>query len=166
MLEILDRLAGWWLDWRTDREAKNNPLVQELGIKKIEATPGGWEGTFVTPAVAIIADEMAGMLDNANAKNYVVFDFMPRLDRGKHPVRVTVQWAQGQSPAQKATMLEEELKRVMAWHTPAKELYRVLRTIRPGLGVAINSDTLLGASALAVIDDALKTAEDAGIAEV
>jgi len=112
MLELIDRLACWWIDWRMDRAASNNPAYQELGIKRMEATPGGWEATFVTPAAVLIADEMAAMLDKANAENFVQFDFVPRMDRGKRPVRVTVQWAHGMSPAQKCAMLEEKLERL------------------------------------------------------
>ena len=93
-----------------DRDARNNPAFEEMGLKKMSTTPGGWEATFVTPAAVIIADEMAAMLDKANAENFVQFDFMPRLDRGKRPVRVTVQWAHGMSPAEKCAMLEERIK--------------------------------------------------------
>ena len=109
MLEIIDRLACWWIDWRMDRDARSNPAFEEVGLKKMSATPGGWEATFITPAAVIIADEMAAMLDRANAENFVQFDFMPRLDRGKRPVRVTVQWVRGMSPAEKCAMLEEKL---------------------------------------------------------
>ncbi len=110
MLELIDRLACRWLDWRTDHTIKNDPALQEFGLKRMSVTPDGWEMTFVTPAAVMIADEMAAMLDEANAENFVQFDFMPRLDRGKRPVRVTVRWAWGMSPAEKCAVLEAELE--------------------------------------------------------
>ncbi|HMN30824.1 MAG TPA: hypothetical protein PKE45_21905 [Caldilineaceae bacterium] len=49
------------------------------------------------------------MLNAANAENYLQFDMVPRLDRRLRPIRVTVQWANGMSPAQKVAMLERQL---------------------------------------------------------
>jgi hypothetical protein len=126
MIEILDRLACWWIDWRMDRDAKSNPAVREMGLKKIGTFPGGWEVTFVSPAVAMIADEMAAMLDKANAKNYISFDFIPRLDRGRQPVRVTVEWAHGESPATKAAAGLKHIDSLVFWMRDLLKLSREL----------------------------------------
>ena len=58
------------------------------------------------PGVYLLADEAATMLEANNAKNYVQFDMMPRADRHLLPIRVTVQWADGKSPAQRVLELE------------------------------------------------------------
>ncbi len=110
----IDRLAGKWFDWRTDRRVKQNPELQEFGLHKAEANERGFYADFITPAAAILADEMATMLEEAHAENYVEFDMMPRLDRGLRPIRVTVQWAGKLSPAQKAAQLAEELAAMTA----------------------------------------------------
>lgn len=100
MLTIIDRLAGKWLDWRTDMEVRQNKELQELGIKEVSYKDGETGITISGQAVAILADHAAQFLDENNAKNYVQFDMMPRLDRNLKPVRVTVQWASGMSPSQ------------------------------------------------------------------
>ena len=41
---------------------------------------------------------MADMLDEAQAENFVTFDFLPKLERQMRPLRVTVQWANGKNP--------------------------------------------------------------------
>jgi len=114
MLRIIDRLALGWIDWRRDREIKRSPMLckvaDEFGLRELRSIPGGWEGTFITPAVVVIAEEMAAMLNKASAENHVVFDFLPRIDRGVRPVRVTVQWAHGKNPAQ----VNAELKKQVA----------------------------------------------------
>lgn len=110
LLSTIDRLAGRWLDWRMDRAARTKPEFGEFGLKRLDATMDGWEIVATYPAVAIIADEMAGFLNAYKADNYVQFDMMPRLDRGLRPVRVTVSWARGEMPSKKAARLEGELK--------------------------------------------------------
>lgn len=111
MLELLDRLAGWWLDYRTDQRVKNSPEYAEfskLSISKLDPSTG--ELVFNGSFIAYFADEAATFLDKHNAENYVQFDMLPRIDRGLRPVRVTVAWAKGESPASKAARLEHELK--------------------------------------------------------
>jgi hypothetical protein len=130
LLEWLDKLAGRWLQWRYDWACRHMPeikaQVEQLGLKSVNTIPGGWEATFVTPAAAMIAADMAGMLDKAQAKNFIQFDFMPRLDRGMKAVRVTVEWADGESPAQKAERLEREIERVKDELAEAREWNEML----------------------------------------
>ena len=109
MHNLLTRAANWWINREYEASAKAlAPELLELGLRRVQPTPdgAGWEATFITPAAALIANEMAAMLDAAQAENYLTFDFLPRLDRGKKPVRVTVQWARGQNPAQMVTTLK------------------------------------------------------------
>lgn len=110
MLEMIDRLAGWWLDWRMRQAVANHPELKRFGIERFEGHEGGFDLVMTTPVAAILADGLAEFLQENNAENYIQFDVMPRLDRGLPPVRVTVQWANGMSPAQKAAMLEERIE--------------------------------------------------------
>ena len=110
MLEMIDRLAGWWLDWRMDHAIAQHPELDEFSLEKAKFDENGFHVVASFPGVVVLADEAARMLDASNVENYIEFDMMPRLDRGKKPIRVTVQWANGMSPAQKAAMLEERIK--------------------------------------------------------
>ena len=110
MLEMIDRLAGWWLNWRMDHTIAQHPELDEFGLKKAEFDENGFHLIASFPGVVVLADEAARMLDASDVENYIEFDMMPRLDRGLPPVRVTVQWANGMSPAQKVAMLEKRIK--------------------------------------------------------
>jgi hypothetical protein len=118
MFEWLDFLAARWLNWRTDRMARNNPQIQELGIQQIQYDETGFHLLASFPAVTTLADEAAALLGANQAENYVQFDMVPRIDRGKRPIRVTVQWADGESPASKAARLEKELEAMKAAWKP------------------------------------------------
>ena len=107
---LIDRLAGLWIDWRIGRAASNNPEIGEFKLQRAEFDENGFHMIASFPGVVMIADEAAAMLEANNAKNYVQFDMMPRLDRGKRPICVTVQWAWAESPAAKAARLERELE--------------------------------------------------------
>ena len=110
MLKLLDRLAGCWLDWRTDQAVKRfPPELLELNLHKVKAGENGWQVVMSAPAVVVLADQAAALLNAEHAENYVQFDMMPRLDRGKPPIRITVQWASGEAPGTKAARLESEL---------------------------------------------------------
>jgi hypothetical protein len=65
------------------------------------------------PAIVYLADQAADLLQQQNAKNYIQFDLMPRIDRRKPPIRVTVQWADGISPAEKAAKLTDALRQLI-----------------------------------------------------
>lgn len=114
VLTIVDKLAGLWLNWRMDRQVRQNNRVGEMNLKKVEFDENGFHLIASFPGVVLLADEAAAMLDANNAKNYLQFDMQPRLDRGKRPIRVTVQWASGESPAAKAARLEQETERLRA----------------------------------------------------
>lgn len=112
MFKLLDKIAGWWLDFSADYQARHSQemqnMMREFKLKKFDAN----QATFFTPTAAILADGLAQMLDEANAENYVQFDMLPRLDRGLRPIRVTVQWANGESPAEQNARLREELSKI------------------------------------------------------
>jgi hypothetical protein len=118
MFRFLDKLAGWWLDWRTDQAMKQlPPELRELKLHRAEANTREWEIVMFAPAIVYLADQAADLLQQQNAKNYIQFDLMPRIDRGKPPIRVTVQWADGESPAVKAARLEDELNQLQGGKT-------------------------------------------------
>jgi hypothetical protein len=115
MFRLIDILAGRWIDWRTDRAVKHlPPEFQDFNLKKVEAGDGNWNIVALSPAVAIIADQAADLLEAHNAENYVQFHMMPRIDRGLCPILVTVAWANGEAPAKRVARLEAELARVQA----------------------------------------------------
>lgn len=115
MFAFLDKLACWWIDWRQDQNVKTM-LKEEpemaAEIHKLSADEKGFETVMKSQAVFLLADQAAELLNTYNAKNYVEFDMMPRIDRGVRWIRVTVQWRDGESPAQKATRLEKELEKL------------------------------------------------------
>ena len=109
LFRLIDKLTGRWMDWRTDQDIKSlPPELRRLEFHKTEANTSGWEIIAFAPAIAFLADQASELLNALHAENYVQFDMMPRLDRGKPPIRVTVQWARGESPAMKAARLESE----------------------------------------------------------
>jgi hypothetical protein len=118
MLEWLDWLATWWLNWRTDQSIKSNPAIQEMGFKKANLTPEGMDMVIHAPALMGLCDEAASLLNAKNAENYLEFSLWPRWDHARKPIRVTIQWMHGKSPAQKASELERELLALKAEREP------------------------------------------------
>lgn len=112
LAQLIDRAASWWLNWRTDRAitgAIKSGRMEDLELKKFSATGKSVELLAMHPAIATIAEQAVSFLQVHNAENYVQFDLMPRIDRGTRPIRFTVQWASGLSPAEKARKLAEQL---------------------------------------------------------
>ena len=108
ILSLIDKAAGKWLDYRTEWRIKNDSEMSNIFFHDISINKSGMETTIVSPAIAVMADEAASMLDASNAKNYIQFDMLPRVDRGLRPIRVTVQFANGEAPAEKSARLEKE----------------------------------------------------------
>ena len=106
---FLDTLANWWLNWRTEKARKQT--AEGLRLQRCEIDENGFVAEWISPDIAIFAAECARMLDKANAKNYVQFDVMPRISARKRPVRVTVQWAEGESPAEQNARLRDALEK-------------------------------------------------------
>ena len=145
MFEILDRLAGWWLDWRTEKKIMADPSLRE-SLKEFHYHRNGAEMTFISPAIAVMADEASQMLERNHAENYVQFDMMPRVDRGLRPVRVTVQWADGKSPAERVQQMQAEFKRL------EDEQQKLFITLRDMMEVAEKACELELAQPAAPID--------------
>lgn len=113
VLEILDAIATHWLQWRTDRMIAKDPNAQAK-FKKMAFDESGMNATFIHESIALLANDAAAMLNAANADNYLQFDMMPRLDRCMRPIRVTVQWANGESPADQNARLRKEIETLKA----------------------------------------------------
>lgn len=109
MLTWLDRLAGWWLQWRTERAAAKLNLGSGWEFKRADVTPDGMTILAHAPNIVGFAEEAASLLDACNAENYVQVDILPRVDRARRPIWLTVQWLSGESPAARAHRLEQEL---------------------------------------------------------
>ena len=138
LLSYLDKLAGKWLDWRTDQAIKSlPPELQEFKLHKAEINTTEWEITALAPGIVAMADEAAELLSSQGAKNYLQFDLMPRLDRGKPPIRVTVQWAHGESPAKQNARLRDQIEQV------EKELARMLQAVYPSINLLSSLSGLL-----------------------
>jgi hypothetical protein len=114
LFNLIDVLAGKWFDWRVRRSIAKP--IEPLMIKEVElANNGGMRVLAEHPAVMILADQAAALLEESNATNYVQFDLVPRPDRTDcKPIRVTVQWAHGMSPGTKNIFLETALRDIMA----------------------------------------------------
>ena len=109
VLDFLDKAAGNWLDWRRDQAAKKMD-IPPVDILNVQLSNAGMEAVLEHPAIAYLADEASALLDKANARNYLQIDLMPRADRGTNMIRVTIQRAEGMSPATKNIMLEQQIK--------------------------------------------------------
>lgn len=103
LLRPIDKLAGWWLTMRTRQEAAKDTACISVDIQEDRTV-----ATYMSQSIAALADEAAEMLRDAQAENYIQFDMLPRIDRRLPQVRVTVAWANGEMPAQKAARLVEE----------------------------------------------------------
>lgn len=112
MLQQIDRLAAWWFDWRQRRAVK---AVSDVELKAITALPDEWRMDVIAPSLFELIHEATALLNAQNAENYIQFDMLPRADRtGLRPVRVTIQWANGESPAAQNARLREEVMRLRA----------------------------------------------------
>lgn len=109
ILSFVDGLAGKWLDWRMRQKADND---EHAKLIKVDVNERNMEILMSHPTVAYLADECAQILNESDAENYLSFDMMPRIDRKLPWIRVTIQWANGLSPAQKASKLENELEQL------------------------------------------------------
>lgn len=110
MLNFVDKIAGAWLDWRLARRVNTDPKMTELNLKKVEVDDDGIMRVIASsPIITVFAEQCTRLLDEANVENYVSFDMAPRTDLSKRPLRVTVQWANGISPAEKSIKLEQQI---------------------------------------------------------
>lgn len=113
MLQLIDRLACWWMDYRMAQAVEALPDEQkEFGLKRANYADGTLELLMTAPAIVALADQAAALLDKNQAENFVTFEMMPRLDRGKRPITVIVQWAGRKSPARVIGELTERIRQL------------------------------------------------------
>lgn len=110
MLALIDRAAAWWLNKRIDAQAEAASQATGVKFHKASMDASGFNVTLIAPDLLLLIEQAAGLLNQQNAENYVQFDMIPRLSRQPYPrpVRVTVQWMNGLSPAEKNARLERE----------------------------------------------------------
>ena len=115
MIELIDKLAGRWMDWRSDQAVQElPPELKELNLHRANVEDGSLQLVMTSPAIIYMVDEAAAMLNSQNAENYVQFDMMPRLDRGLRPIRITVAWANGEAPATRAARFKAQYEKALA----------------------------------------------------
>ena len=112
MLYLLDRLADSWLYWRRRRCIQTDPELARFNVHAITVKNHALTISAEAPLLAMLGQEAGKLLDMYDAKNYVQFDMISWTAARGRAVRVTVQWANGESPAVKAARLEVELDRI------------------------------------------------------
>ena len=113
ILDWIDRLAARWLDARRTWKIDHTPSMKDwkVNIHSIEMLEKSLNITYEFPGIAALVSEAGAFLDKEHAENYIQFDAMPPLDRGLKPIRVTIQWANGLSPATKNKLLCDALRK-------------------------------------------------------
>ena len=116
MLRRLDTLAAAWLRWRRRRAVNIDPALMQFAINRIAMDEHEIILTATAPCLVPFAEECAALLDKYDATNYVQFDTIVWRGGGARGrvVRVTVQWAKGESPGAKAARLQDELNGMRA----------------------------------------------------
>jgi len=109
-MNIIDKLAVRWIDWRHGRALENLPGNIEWTALHFDKNGMSAEG--ISESIAVLGAECSRMLEVNNAPNYFQFDIMPA--HGVKPVRVTIQWANGESPAEQNTRLRGEVEKLRA----------------------------------------------------
>jgi len=115
LLDFIDYVAERWLSRRSDgkiaRFAKEHPEfeLEDENLERVEIGEDGLILNCVSPAIVVLAEEAAKMLDAAHAENYLQLDIIPRLARDMRAIRLTVQWAEGKSPCRIVDELKAEL---------------------------------------------------------
>lgn len=110
-VEAVSKLFAHLLRLSLNIMIAKDPAAQAT-FKKASFDETGMSATFIHENIAILANDAAAMLNAANADNYLQFDMVPRLDRGMRPIRVTVQWANGESPADQNARLRKEIEQL------------------------------------------------------
>lgn len=99
-------LAATWIAWMQRRRLKNSG-IPEPKFRRMNVEDGVIHMEFEPPpeVISVLAIESARLLTEHDADNYVQIDLVPQcqiLD----PIRLTVSWAIGEMPAEKASKLE------------------------------------------------------------
>jgi hypothetical protein len=116
MLNLIDRAASWWLNRRIEAQAA--VVAKDTGVKfhKASMTPDGFNIVLVAPDLLLLIEQAAKCLNHYNAPNYIQFEMIPRLDRSPRPrpIRVTIQWMDGESPSEQNARLRAEVEALKA----------------------------------------------------
>jgi hypothetical protein len=119
MVNWIDKLAGWWLDGRTRANIRGFNAENKASFRKFNAEideDGNYTiNAFVEhPSVAILAEDACAILEDAGGANYLEISLMPRIDKGRRPIVLTLRWWSGMTPAEKAGKLETALSDLTA----------------------------------------------------
>lgn len=109
LLRILDRLVAWYADARMGNNARRAFTEQGVKLTRAEITPEGWSVQASAPDLVHLLDQATKLLDESGAENYLQFWMLPRFDRHRRAVLITIQRAQGESPADQNARLRAEL---------------------------------------------------------
>ena len=108
MLNVIDFLFGKWLSWRVDDAYQKANIEGKLQIKKFTLEDDAIETLLNAPDLVFLAEQAAKLLDDHQQDNFIQFDMLPK-DDSRGSVRITIQWAHGESPTEQAERLEREL---------------------------------------------------------
>ena len=103
---LIDRLANSWINKRIDQETKK---IKSPQFRRAEINKDGFFAEWIGPEIAFLADQASDMLLKADAKNYVQFEMIGKNFRR---LIVTVQWADGESPAEQNARLRQEIEKL------------------------------------------------------
>ena len=102
MFSIIDAIAMAWIDWRYAKQSRKFADEHpEYGLEFTEAKIDK-DGLYLSgssPAIVFLAEEAAKMLGRADAQNYLEISLLPHLSTELRPIRLTVQYDDGKSPA-------------------------------------------------------------------
>jgi len=110
--EWVDVQCRRWRSWRAMRLIKADPLLSEVCLKSIEFKDETLKMVMTAPALMVLAQEAAHLLALFDAKNHLEFKMITTDPLPPRLMRITLQWDDGESPAEKAVRLEAELAEV------------------------------------------------------
>lgn len=125
MLNPIDRLASGWLSWRTRRSIPAG-AIKPVTIEEFVYRNGRLHLLAEHEVLATFADSMVRLLEGYEADNFLVIDMAGRAGSGhKYPIRITLQYAHRESPAEVVAQLRracEDVVRLANAGAPAGEL--------------------------------------------
>ena len=113
MLNLLDKLAVKYVEWRYDRQVaqygeKHHDIQLKRASTLIDEGDVIVEAVMNHPGIMLFAADMVQALKECGADNYITFDFLPIASEQKL-VEVTIGWSDKLTPAKKVAMLEERI---------------------------------------------------------
>lgn len=112
ILDIIDRAVTKYINWRMYEKVEHDENFSDFSGIDVRERNGNYEAVISNAEyVSALLTETHHILEVAGAENYVQFDIIPAID-STYPVRITIQRAEGMSPATKNAQLCEELERI------------------------------------------------------